>query len=388
MAFGVYIHIPYCIQRCHYCDFTTFEKNRILPPKEYTTLITNEIHSKHLLAPTKKIDTIYFGGGTPSLIDAHFIVAILHALANAGFERSPNCEVTIEINPATVDEQKLQTYLDNGINRFSIGAQTFNDQLLQICGREHSSQQTKDTLSLFKSYGLNYSFDLLFALPQQNINQLHYDLEVVHQFAPQHLSAYCLTVPQGHSMSSNRPLENEQIQMFRLIEQSLKDIGLNKYELSNFAKPNSESRHNLLYWQDQPYLSFGVSAHSYTKNTPWGERFWNTSNLKEYTTQNQSPPRIDHLDSWPSNQQETLECHEALTDFCHTSLRLTKGLQVKDAQNKFGTKLINVIQPKLQELENQGLLLQKSDSWALTSAGQDLSNVVFQQLTFVSSDLP
>ena len=178
MAFGVYVHIPYCLQRCSYCDFATFEWNQIIPPEKYIELVKKEIRDRsplvHKATSQKKVDTVYFGGGTPSLIDAEHIVAVLDELAKQGFEISSDAEVTIEINPATIDPEKLKTYLAAGVNRFSVGAQTFNDQLLKAAGRKHSAQDTIQTLDLLHRHQVDFSFDLLFALPNE-VCQWHYE---------------------------------------------------------------------------------------------------------------------------------------------------------------------------------------------------------------------
>ncbi|MCB0411885.1 MAG: radical SAM protein, partial [Bdellovibrionales bacterium] len=201
MGISVYVHIPYCIQRCHYCDFTTFEQSQIMPPKQYIDLVRREIQQRaHLIEP-KLISTLYFGGGTPSLLESKFILSLINELANAGFRFDPDLEATLEINPATMDQDKLEDYLKMGINRFSVGAQSFNDQFLKACGRRHSAKDTRETLKILSDRRLNYSFDLLFALPHQTMDHLKQDLQEATQFQPPHMSLYCLTVPEGHRMS-------------------------------------------------------------------------------------------------------------------------------------------------------------------------------------------
>jgi oxygen-independent coproporphyrinogen-3 oxidase len=204
MDFGAYVHIPYCLQRCRYCDFTTFEFSEIMPPEKYLQILLREIRKRSSLFEPTKLASLYFGGGTPSLIPAPFILSIISELANCGFEIDSDSEVTIEINPATVNEEKLDFYIKSGINRFSVGAQSFNDDLLKLCGRRHLAEDTRHTLRLLRERSLNYSFDLLFALPSQTLDQLKQDLDEVELFDPPHLSAYCLTVPSGHPMAKNR----------------------------------------------------------------------------------------------------------------------------------------------------------------------------------------
>ncbi|MCB0361182.1 MAG: radical SAM family heme chaperone HemW, partial [Bdellovibrionales bacterium] len=343
MDFGVYVHIPYCLQRCRYCDFTTFEFTEIMPPEEYLEILLQEIRAGSNLFPPTPLSSLYFGGGTPSLIPTEHILSIIHELANWGFPISNQTEVTIEINPATIDEGKIERYLSAGINRFSVGAQTFEDKLLQLCGRRHSAEDTRQTLNILSRRHLNFSFDLLFALPTQTLDQLKHDLEEVLFFDPPHLSAYCLTIPQGHPMSYGRPPEGVQIEMFDEIEQSLKKIALQKYEISNFSQPGKESRHNLLYWKDKPYWGIGLSAHSYLPRVGNGLRFWNSKQLSTY----QSQIRENHLkrgiDQIPQDQKEYLEIHESLTDFCHTSLRIKDGLSCGALKAKYPPPCVRAV---------------------------------------------
>ncbi len=384
---AVYIHIPYCLQRCRYCDFTTFEIDRIMPPQKYLELVLSEIRNRHQLLRERELNSVYFGGGTPSLVPAEHIVSILDELANAGLFFRPHTEITVEINPATVDPKKLETYLKAGVNRFSVGAQTFDDDLLKLCGRRHTASDTRSTLKLLDEGGVNYSFDLLFALPGQTQAGLMADLDEVSRFSPRHLSAYCLTVPQGHPMDKGRPLEDEQVEMFRLIEADLAKMGLQKYEISNFAKPGFESRHNLTYWQDRPYWGLGLSAHSYLREGVWGTRFWNPKKWEDYISQSQlSFAGLETLaDGLPQDQTETLAAHEALTDFCHIFLRTRAGLSLSALRKKFGPGAA-VLASRFENLRNKGLLTRRGDNLALSPRGELLSNQVFAELLVTAED--
>lgn len=378
---AIYVHIPYCLQRCRYCDFTTFEWNQILPPEEYVNLVREEIRRRHAHIPGRDLTSIYFGGGTPSLLSAELIVAILEELANAGFRKRTDTEITIEINPATVSVEKLDRYIEAGINRFSVGAQTFSDDLLTLCGRRHTADDTRKTLDLLASRGLNYSFDLLFALPGQTLEQLEADLAEVLRYSPPHLSAYCLTVPEGHPMSTGRPLEDVQVAMFDRIEERLAGGEILKYEISNFAKKDFESRHNLVYWTDLPYWGLGLSAHSYLPGAgKWGTRFWNPKSIPEYKTQVK-------MEDFPPPQNERLALHESLTDFCHMHLRVMAGLPLSALRNKFGPELSNQVMLRLRRLESDGLVEISPFSARLTHRGQMISNVVFAELLFAAVEL-
>ncbi|HWU44612.1 MAG TPA: radical SAM family heme chaperone HemW [Bdellovibrio sp.] len=390
MAFGVYVHIPYCIQRCTYCDFATYEQSKILPPDQYVELLFEEIRQKHRYYKPQSLDTIYFGGGTPSLIPAHLIVAVIKELARFGFTTRPDTEITIEINPATVSEEKLKIYLDHGINRFSVGAQTFDDRLLKMVHREHSAKQTLETLDLLRKYDLNFSFDILFALPSQTLDGLKNDVRIAMEQGARHISPYCLTVPDGHPLSKGRALEEEQVEMFDFIPDQLTSHDFQQYEISNFAKLGFESRHNMLYWIDEPYWSLGLSAHSYSKESTWGTRYWNINSIGGYQEQIlqhkgqefESPAK--HL---PEGQIEVLEKHQALTDFCHTSMRLMKGLNDQSLQEKFGAAVFHQIASIMNKLMERKWVQRTDEGWSLSKEGLVLSNKVFQDLTFLKEDI-
>ena len=385
MPLSVYVHIPYCLQRCRYCDFTTFEQNEILPPERYIAQVLQEIRNRRAFWNETEIATLYFGGGTPSLIAPDLIVAVCHELANVGFSFRPDAEITIEINPATLTPEKLDTYLRAGINRFSVGAQTFNDRLLTMCGRKHSAADTRTTLQLLS--GLNYSFDLLFALPGQTSDDLQRDLDEVLRLSPPHLSAYCLTVPEGHPMSKVRPPENEQVTMFEQIETQLASIGLAKYEISNFAKPGMESRHNSVYWRDENYWGLGLSSHSYSRRAgPQGMRFWNPKALTAYAHQVESQG-VGFDAILPADQFEKLQAHEALTDYCHMFLRTMQGLPEGALRQRFSPQVASLVQPHLERLLKGRWIALDHGHWRLTSSGQLVSNKVFEELTFLAPDL-
>lgn len=380
-SLGVYIHIPYCLQRCTYCDFATYVHTEIRPPQDYVALVKKEIHNKKNLFVPREIDTLYFGGGTPSLIQAELLVELIQELRSTGFSTGPNTEITIEINPATVDERKLEIYLKAGVNRFSVGAQSFSDRLLKMVHREHNAQQTRDTLALLKKYNLNFSFDLLFALPTQTLDELKHDVEIAVELGSRHISPYCLTVPEGHPLSKNRPLEDEQVEMFQIIHEALSEKGQRRYEISNYAQPGYESKHNLLYWTDEEYWGLGLSAHSYSKKSKWGTRFWNLNSLDLYAKQ------IDLKVTLPESQQEFLEKHQALTDFCHTSLRLSSGLSIEKLMQKFGSELKTTIEQTAQPMLDHNILRFENNHYQLTEKGILISNQVFERFTYLKGDL-
>ena len=390
-SFGIYVHIPYCLQRCTYCDFATYERSKIMPPEQYLSLLKEEIRQSEKAYRKGPLQTVYFGGGTPSLLPAENIVSILQELANAGFSQNSQTEITLEINPATIDPYKMEIYLKAGINRFSVGAQTFDDVLLKSVNREHNATQTRETLTLLKSLGVNFSFDILFALPTQTQDGLRRDLDEVLYFNPHHVSPYCLTVPEGHVLSKNRPLEEAQIEMFEAISDTLKSVGYERYEISNFALPGFHSRHNSLYWDDSAYWGIGLSAHSYAHSGDWGLRYWNPNSIGAYENQIRSleGKTFQHpAANLDLDHQEILRKHRALTDFCHTSLRTASGLVESRLMQRFGETAARAVLGSLQLFSEQKLVTRYGEgAWRLTEEGIVLSNQVFAGLTFLEGEL-
>jgi oxygen-independent coproporphyrinogen-3 oxidase len=390
-SFGIYVHVPYCLQRCTYCDFATYVHDQIMPPSQYFALVAQEIQTRSQSIQAvcgKTLDTVYFGGGTPSLVSADLVVGVLANLRAQGFELAKDCEITLEINPATVDPYKMDQYQAAGFNRFSVGAQTFDDALLKSVHREHNAMQTRETLKLLQARNVNYSFDLLFSLPGQSLEILTQDLQEVLDFRPHHVSPYCLTVPEGHVLSARRPPEDQQVEMFEVIHGTLTKAGYDRYEISNYARDGFESRHNNLYWKDDSYWGLGLSAHSFAQ--PQGLRFWNPSTIGSYAEQ--ISRNFEDPQSLPPAQFELLETHQSLTDFCHTSLRLRRGLSHVALQRKFGEKISSLCLPILAQLVEDGLIesLAPNDDriWRLTERGVLVSNQVFGALTFLANELP
>lgn len=407
MNLGIYVHIPYCVQRCSYCDFTTFEKDQIMQPLSYTNLILNEIRQRAsaLDGELKNIATIYFGGGTPSILEPELLNQIISELFKNGFQLVEGAEITLEINPATLDKKNLEKYLNAGFNRFSVGAQSFDDGLLKLCGRRHSSQDTRDTLKLLQSFGLNYSFDLLFGLPTQKISQLATDLDEIESHAPDHVSIYYLTVPQGHPLAKNRPAEHHQLKMFDLIEERLEHMGFEQYEISNFAKPGRFSRHNYRYWTDQAYWGLGLSAHSYLPQMgEWGVRFWNPKDFQLYEQQvsqvfQKEPKTLSsknensssvHPSPWSHwlhpDQLEFLKDFEALTDYFYMGLRRQAGVSWAELWDKFALKK-STLAHRIKMQSELGLIDEHSEGFRLSQKGKRLSNQVLEQFTFLKADL-
>lgn len=396
MSFGVYVHIPYCVQICPYCDFTKYELGKTLEPSAYIDLVQKEILHRGPAIGPRSLDSIYFGGGTPSLIEPEFILTVIRTLSTAGFKLKPNAEITIEANPGTLTPEALTYLMKGGVNRLSVGAQTFNPEHLKALGRKHSVQDTLQTLQMVRSQGVNYSFDLMFALPKQTLVELEKDIQQVLEWSPPHVSLYCLTVPNGNPLAKNRPTDDAQHDMFQHILSRLEGAGYERYEVSNFSKPGFRSLHNQLYWHDAPYWGIGVSSHSYMDHGPWGTRFWNAPQMESYRTQilkEESLPVSrtgslgEALDLFPKTQVEVLKLEEAATDYCHTALRKADGLQWTAVQNKFGHRIAGEFKIRLEDQKLHGLLEWHDQGCYLSKKGWVLADRVFESLTFLPGEL-
>lgn len=397
--FGIYVHIPYCLQICTYCDFVKFESHNLPAPDEYISLLKRELKTRARAFGSRELTSIYFGGGTPSLFTPQEILSVLEGIANEGFTLSKTAgreaEITLEINPGTVTEAALDEFLKIGITRFSVGAQTFDEELLKVTGRKHSVAETVQTLKMLSDRRLNYSFDLLFGLPGQRLDGVGRDVTRALEFSPSHLSAYNLTVPQKHALNKGRASDDEQAEMFELIERELAFAGIHRYEVSNFAKPGFESQHNQLYWSDEPYWGLGIGSHSYIPRgadplvdtkAPWGVRFWNPATIAAYKIE------LDKFDGplfWSEFREERLEklqMHEALTDYSHTALRSQRGLEIALVEKKFGPRTAEIVSSRLADSKLQDFLIKTEGKWVLSSKGQAMADRVFESLTFLADE--
>lgn len=410
--FGLYVHIPYCLQICTYCDFVKFEAKDLPPADEYVSLLEEELAVRtsafrdSIWPKTTPVHSIYFGGGTPSLFSPSQILAILKGIATNGFVPASGAsgamEISLEINPGTITPESLDEFLKIGITRFSVGAQTFDENRLKVTGRKHTVQETIATLELLANKGVNYSFDLLFGLPGQTVADVRKDVRRALEFQPSHLSAYNLTVPTGHPLNKGRASDEHQAEMFEVIEDELKTAGLLCYEVSNFAKPGFESQHNLLYWTDGAYWGLGIGSHSYLPNwasthSPWGVRFWNPATIRAYRDELKRARGAQFWSDFPEQRREVLALHELLTDFSHTSLRRLSGLSFRSVLQKFGPAggrmLLSEFDRRLAPLVETALVqkfgasdFHSDGGWRLTPKGRPLADRVFEALTFLESD--
>ena len=363
---GIYIHIPFCISKCPYCSFTSFTAEKI-PEKEYLNAIVKEIETRYREIDLPDIGTVYFGGGTPSLISPGGISSILPALA--GKFRLTNPEITIEANPGTVDLDKLRGYRNAGVNRISIGIQSFNDRLLLNLGRSHTSKEALDAFESARTAGFdNIGIDLIHSVGGESLRDWKDDLKEAVSLHPEHISAYNLTIEEGtpfhHSQEKGLlvlPAEEEQTDMLLAAIEILGAAGYEHYEVSNYALPGFRSRHNQVYWKGGDYFGFGVSAHSYYRKG-WGVRMANSKDLTDYLN------RINK-NGTAVVEEEILTKEMAMGEAVFLGLRMMEGINVKDFENRFGIKIEEAYRGAIDDLTTGDFLIHANDHLKLTRKG-------------------
>lgn len=369
---GIYVHIPFCKQKCYYCDFVSYN-NRNNFMEKYVQALEKEIQLQEIKS---EITTIYIGGGTPSYIDAKYIKEILEEIRNKKVFRE--AEITIEVNPGTVTLEKLKEYKNCGINRLSIGLQSTQDNLLKTIGRIHNFEEFLETYKMARKVGFeNINVDLMLGLPSQKISDLKESLEKVLELEPEHISVYSLIVeentPIADKIEKNElilPEEETERNMYWYIKNTLELNGFHHYEISNFAKRGFESKHNLNCWNQQEYIGFGVAAHSYVDNV----RYSNTESLEKY---------IENIDSGiPENNRTIHEVQnedDKKKENMLLGLRKIDGIKISEFKNLFGDNPIYLYRNELDKLSKQGLIKVEDDIIKLTNKGIDLANLVWEE---------
>ena len=368
---GIYVHIPFCKRKCAYCDFISFSGKAKLIEK-YILALKTEINKFNINKENYIIKTIYFGGGTPSFIESNYIVEILESIKTK-FNILKTAEITIEINPGTITEQKLKDYYNAGINRISFGLQSTNSQLLKLVGRIHSYSSFLEGYNLARKVGFkNINVDLMIGLPVQNLEDVQKDLERIIELNPEHVSVYSLIVEEETRIEEKiknkelyLPSEELERKMYWKVKKRLEEAGYTHYEISNFSKPGYESKHNLSCWNQEEYLGFGLAAHSYFN----GERYSNTDDFEEYF-------------DWPENSKimhEKQTQEDKQKEFMLLGLRKIEGIKISDFKNKFIENPIYLYRESLNKLITQGLIEIDIDSIKLTSRGIDLANLVWEE---------
>jgi putative oxygen-independent coproporphyrinogen III oxidase len=377
--FSLYIHIPYCVSKCPYCDFNSHVVAQI-PEDGYTDALLRELEYFGDQAGWRgrTLQSIFFGGGTPSTFKPTSIGKLL-AWAAATFPIANDCEITMEANPGTVDAANFAGYRDAGVNRISIGVQSFQPKLLRFLGRIHSADEAKKALNVVKQSGFeNFSFDLMYANPGQTLADLEADLDTALTFQPPHLSAYNLTFEEGtpfhHEYSAGRMAnlnEDEEIAMAELIDTKLGAAGLKRYEISNYARPWFHSRHNVNYWHCGDYLGLGAGAHSYRRNDDGitGQRWNNEKNPAKYIAQ------IDES-RHAMIERETIDSHKAAAEFMFLGLRMTEGIRLEIFRQRFGQTPLELY-PQIDTWIGSDLLVENGGFLRFTAKGLMLANSIF-----------
>lgn len=375
---GIYVHIPFCKQKCYYCDFISYA-NKEEKTKEYVKCIQKEIEieSKKYSKDEYEITTIYLGGGTPSYISTLYIENIINVI-KLNYNVKDNAEITIEINPGTVNEEKILIYEKIGINRVSIGLQTTNDKLLKQIGRIHTYEEFLNCYKLVsKSKIDNINVDLMLALPNQTIEDLEESLQKVIKLKPNHISLYSLILEEGTKLEKmvsenivKLPEEDMEREMYWKTKRILEKNGYNHYEISNFAKEGYKSKHNMNCWSQKEYLGFGVAAHSYVNR----KRYCNINNIEEYVS-NIKKGKIENNRTVCEIQNKIDEQKE----FMMLGLRKIDGIDIQEFKNKFVENPIYVFHKELEKLVNEDLVEIDLDKIKLTNKGLDFANLVWEK---------
>lgn len=378
--FSLYAHIPYCATKCPYCDFNVHVASKI-PEAEYVQALVRELqfYSQSDDWRGRKLRSVFFGGGTPSLFSPQSIGGILDAAA-ALFPLIDNVEITLEANPGAEDRKNFPGYRSCGVNRLSLGVQSFQPHLLKFLGRLHSADETRQALKTLEQVGFeNFSMDLIYAVPGESLADLQADLTEALAWQPPHLSAYNLTIEERtvfhHWLKHGkiRPLpEDEEIAMAEVIEATLAQAGLERYEISNYAKPERQSRHNSTYWQGGDYLGIGAGAHSFASRAGNGV-------LGLRWRKERSPVRYMEKvarDGTAVVESESLNRERAAAEFMFMGLRMTRGVSVEDFFRRFGQKPAEIY-PQIGSWLEEGLMESKDAGLRLTRRGLMLADEIF-----------
>jgi oxygen-independent coproporphyrinogen-3 oxidase len=370
VTLGLYLHIPFCASRCRYCDFVTWAgKDRLIPA--YLKALVREIEGfrgKGLVAKT-----IFFGGGTPSLLKAEEIGGFLQAIEGS-FRVLPGAEITLEANPADGGLDYFKALVGLGVNRLSLGAQSFDDRELRLLGRRHRAEEIARTFAQAREAGLgNISLDLIYGLPGQGLGAFRHSLESALGLGPEHLSLYALSLEEATPLEKAvsrgelpAPDPDQQADMYLLAEALLDEAGYRHYELSNWARPGRECRHNLIYWEGGPYLGLGVGAHSYSR----GVRSAQVSSIEDYLQ------KVEAGES-PIAESEEIGPEMERAEAMFLGLRLVQGIEGRAFARRFGWPPRSFFGPQIEELVGLGLLEERDGRLRLAPRGRLLANQVF-----------
>lgn len=392
MTAGLYIHIPFCVSKCDYCDFLSFppEQLSMLSPqcrpetgsvyREYAHALINEMRlARETVLRGVTVDTVYVGGGTPTAMPAPFLFDIL-VEANR-FLLTRDAEITVEANPGTLTEEKLTALAEGGVNRLSLGLQAWHDDLLQTIGRRHTRSDFLSSYEAARGAGIaNINVDLIFALPGQSLDNWRETLTAVAALRPEHISAYSLTPADGTRLWSKienkeiiLPSEDDDRDMYSLCNVFLAAQGYVHYELSNYARPGFESRHNLRYWNRSPYFGFGLGAHSFDGLARWHQLNDGPRYINAWCRE---APTVEKVEAMREEYTELTQV-DAMSETMFLGLRRTNGVSEADFGRTFGVPLLYVYGEQVAKLTGEGLLVRENGYVRLTTRGMDLANQAF-----------
>ncbi len=370
----LYIHIPFCVCKCRYCDFLSFSSDDDTVRK-YTDALIREISSKK--NKENITDTIFIGGGTPSLLDVKYIKEIFDSLYD-DFNISDDAEITIEANPGTITKEKAKAYAELGINRVSMGLQSADNEVLKKLGRIHDFNQFLESYDILRNEGMsNINVDIMSGLPGQSVAKYEETLYKVCDVNPEHISAYSLIVEEGTPFyqmynpvdglrRDELPDEDSEREQYYITRDILKDAGYFRYEISNYSKPGYECRHNTGYWRGVPYIGMGLGASSLWNGT----RYNNTGDMSEYIRCSMKP------DSIAENVQKLTDT-DKMEEFMFLGLRMTEGIQISEFYEKFGVTVNEVYGEVIKKYSDMKMLEINGENMKLTDKGVDVSNIIF-----------
>lgn len=374
---GLYVHIPFCVKKCGYCDFlswcgTSEEK------ETYVQALLKEIESYREFARGYRVSTVFVGGGTPSVLEAGQMEGVLGNIQEV-FELEKKPEITLEMNPGTVTEEKLQCYKENGVNRLSIGLQSVKNEKLEVLGRIHSYEEFLESYELARKAGFtNISVDLISSIPGQKLEEWKEELAALSALSPEHISVYQLIIEAETPFYEKYaeyeellPDEEESREIYLWTGSFLKEQGYEQYEISNYAKPGKESRHNLKYWERGDYLGLGLGAASMVRNI----RVSNTKDMKTYLERCGQPKTM-------REDVQFLEEARQMEEFMFLGLRKTRGVSRKEFRRIFGQEMDMVYEKALHKCLENGMLKEHKDRVYLSEEGVLLSNAVLSEFLF------
>ena len=377
---GLYIHIPFCARKCYYCDFISYAKNQDKIEAYFNALLKEIQQESKNIKKEDVVTTIYIGGGTPSFVDAKYITKIVKTIEN-NYIAEENAEITIEVNPGTVNESKLKEYKKCGINRISIGLQSTKNELLKEIGRIHTYEEFLNCYNLARNvYFNNVNVDLMLGLPNQTMQDMEESLKKVINLSPEHISLYSLIVEENTPIEKmlqegilKLPSEELEREMYWKTKEIFEKNSYKHYEISNFAKEGYESKHNSNCWKQKEYLGFGVAAHSYYES----KRYCNTNSIEEYCKNIENNNFKNNRTIFEEQSQD-----EKQKEFMMLGLRMLEGVNIQEFKNKFVNNPIYIFHCELEKLINEGLIEIDLNQIKLTNKGLDFANLVWEE--FVS----